>query len=88
MNSFVQKSEEVRPGTGPAGAIPAVRQINPAEAAGIEGFADFAPSWQNSHESVSRVPEHFVALGAFKKEKLTGYVHCSARGQFLSLIGT
>lgn len=71
---FVQKSAEVRPGTGPAGVLPAVRQINPSGASGIEGFADFAPSWQNSHESVSRVPEHFIALGAFEEEKLTGYI--------------
>lgn len=69
---FVQKSTEVRPGADQAGSRFSVRQIDPLAAAETEGFADFAPSWQNSYESISRVPDHFVALGAFEEETMLG----------------
>lgn len=69
---FVQKCGEVRPGEDQAGTRCSVRQIDPLAAASAEGFADFPPSWQNSFESVSRVPDHFVALGAFEEEILLG----------------
>jgi ribosomal protein S18 acetylase RimI-like enzyme len=36
-------------------------------------FWDFTPSWQNSFESIQRVREDFVILGAFEDKKLIGY---------------
>ncbi|MGE5349076.1 MAG: GNAT family N-acetyltransferase [Actinomycetota bacterium] len=72
FNYFVQKCSEVRPGEDQAGNRFSVRQNDPLAAAATEGFAAFAPSWQNSYESISRVPDHFVALGAFEEEKLLG----------------
>ncbi|MCU0459896.1 MAG: GNAT family N-acetyltransferase [Bacteroidales bacterium] len=72
FNYFVQKCSEVRPGEDQAGNRFSVRKIDPIAAAATEGFADFPPSWQNSFESISRVPDHFVALGAFEEEKLLG----------------
>ena len=73
FNYFVQKSAQLRPGTGTAGSGLSVREIDPVTAAGIEDFEDFPPSWQNSHESVCRVPDHFIALGAYEGEKMLGY---------------
>ncbi len=73
FNYFVQKSGEVQPGKSLNYPQLAVRQIDPVAAAAIEEFADFKPSWQNSHESISRVPDHFVALGAYDGERIIGY---------------
>ncbi|MDM8002795.1 MAG: GNAT family N-acetyltransferase [Bacteroidota bacterium] len=73
FNYFVQKSSDVRAEKVPAGSRWSVRQIDPVAAAGAEGFADFPPSWQNSCESISRVPDHFIALGAYEEEKMLGY---------------
>lgn len=39
----------------------------------IPGFWDFRPSWQNSLEAISRVPEDFICLGIFTAGKLIGY---------------
>jgi ribosomal protein S18 acetylase RimI-like enzyme len=73
FNYFVQKSAEVKAEANPAGSTLSVRKIDPVAAAGMEGFADFAPSWQNSLESVRRVPDHFIALGAYEGDKIVGY---------------
>lgn len=73
FNYFVQKSAEVLPGEDLAIPHLTVRQIDPVAAAAIDEFADFKPSWQNSFESVSRVPDHFIALGACDGEKILGY---------------
>lgn len=73
FNYFVQKSAEVLPGTGHEDSRWSVRQIDPLAAAAMDGFADFPPSWQNSRESVSRVPDHFAAMAAYEDEKMVGY---------------
>jgi len=39
----------------------------------ISSFWDFRPSWQNSPESITRSPEGFICLGAFRHEILIGY---------------
>jgi len=39
----------------------------------IKDFWDFLPSWQNSLESIKRVPNDFIYLGAFTDEKCIGY---------------
>lgn len=74
FNYFVQKSTGVIPGPDMDGTRVSVRQTDPVAAAATEEFADFAPSWQNSYESISRVPDHFVALGAYEEDKMLGYI--------------
>jgi len=73
FNYFVQRSSEVQPGKSRNYPQLTVRQTDPVATASTEEFADFKPSWQNSHESVSRVPDHFVALGAYEGERMLGY---------------
>jgi len=36
-------------------------------------LGDHAPSWQNSFESIERVPDDFVIAGAYKADELIGY---------------
>jgi len=74
FNYFVQRGAEVQPGQKPAATRYSVRQIDPVPAAATQGFADSSPSWQNSLESVSRVPDHFLSMGAFDGEKMAGYI--------------
>jgi len=39
----------------------------------VSDFWDFYPSWQNSFESIQRMNEDFISLGAFIEKKLRGY---------------
>jgi len=39
----------------------------------VSDFWDFYPSWQNSFESIQRINENFISLGAFVNRKLLGY---------------
>ncbi|HYD20377.1 MAG TPA: GNAT family N-acetyltransferase [Flavipsychrobacter sp.] len=39
----------------------------------MSSFWDFHPSWQNSFESLKRVPDDFVTIGAFHNGQLVGY---------------
>lgn len=45
--------------------------IDRLPAAGM--FHDFAPSWQNSHESIIRAGDTLIATGAFINGRLAGY---------------
>jgi len=74
FNYFRQDNEALRIVNGPP-AIPCeVKPIALNEFAGmVPHLWDFYPSWQNSFESINRVPKDFIYLGAFTDGKLTGY---------------
>jgi len=51
-------------------------QVKPIDLSNTEllkTFHDFNPSWQNSFEAISRKPDDFKILGAYKEQKLLGY---------------
>lgn len=50
-----------------------VRRIEIGNYASIPSFWDFAPSWQNSFESLKRASAEFVSLGVFAEKELVGY---------------
>ena len=51
-----------------------IRPLPLTELSNLSRFCDFEPSWQNSTASVLRKPEDFTFLGAFLKDKITGYI--------------
>jgi acetyltransferase, GNAT family protein len=72
FNCFVQKNEAVRNEV----LVPdhfTISQVRSGTSGTIPDFWDFAPSWQNSLESIRRVPEGLVGRGVFIDGKLAGY---------------
>lgn len=49
-----------------------IKEINIADYL-VSDFWDFCPSWQNSFEAISRVPDVFITLGIFAEDILLGY---------------
>jgi len=70
---FVQENSEINAEIKNIDPVYRVRQIDTEAAHSSDAFRDFYPSWQNSFESIQRVPDDFVTLGAFKGERLCGY---------------
>ncbi len=71
---FSVKNEEVcieakNPDTPPY----SIKPIAVDELGSASTFWDFYPSWQNSVESIQRVCEAFICLGAFAESTLVGY---------------
>jgi ribosomal protein S18 acetylase RimI-like enzyme len=50
-----------------------VKALELAEIIHLNRFFDFDPAWQNSFESVLRIPDEFKAVGAFAENQLVGY---------------
>lgn len=50
-----------------------IKEIGIENLNSVSSFWDFYPSWQNDMESVRRVSDGFVVLGAFAASKLVGY---------------
>ncbi len=73
FNYFIQKKEEIDREVKITDSCFSVRQMSIEKLHSVSHFWDFYPSWQNSLESVKRVPEDFIILGAFIEDKLTGY---------------
>ena len=73
FNYFVCKKEEIHPEIKPMDAVYSIRPIEIETLTSVSDFLDFHPSWQNSFESILRAPDHFISLGAFAENKLTGY---------------
>jgi len=73
FNYFMQRNEEVRNEIKKTGYNFQIRQIDINEHPSVADFWDFSPSWQNSMESINRMPENFISLGAFAGNNLTGY---------------
>lgn len=68
----IQKNDEVRIHSENSGALIKASEVRREELLSVQGFADFHPSWQNSMEAISRMPDKFTYLGAFKDDLLAG----------------
>lgn len=73
LNYFFNEAKEI-----PAeNKIPAIaieiREIGLDYKSEIQQFQDCAPAWQNSFESVERMPSYFKIIGAFYQNKIVGY---------------
>jgi ribosomal protein S18 acetylase RimI-like enzyme len=73
FNYFVQKNEKINAETKNIDPVYRVRQIDTELVVSLDAFRDFYPSWQNSFESIRRVPRDLITLGAYKVERLCGY---------------
>jgi len=71
FNYFIQKNEKINFELKPVPC--SIKPIDINEIHSFSAFCDFYPSWQNSFESIQRVAEDFVSLGAFLDNKLIGY---------------
>lgn len=72
FNYFRQKNEDIKNETSTPYFL-SIIPINIDQYDCIPAFWDFAPSWQNSFESIRRASKDFISLGAFIEEKLVGY---------------
>lgn len=73
FNYFVKNVEEISNKTK-NNAIPyLIKSIDLQDVIPVEGFRDFAPSWQNSFEALERAPDTFITLGAYDGDMLCGY---------------
>lgn len=74
FNYFQKPNEEIKSETESNNELCEIKPINLNElTAIISGFWDFPPSWQNSFESIKRVSDAFIYLGAFIDGKFVGY---------------
>ena len=73
FNYFVQVNENIHVGKGEVNIPCIIKQIQLNDIKLVNGFWDFYPSWQNSFDSINRVPEDFRLLGAYLQERLIGY---------------
>jgi ribosomal protein S18 acetylase RimI-like enzyme len=73
FNYFVQQRDEIKHGLRPVHAKYELKRIGLGLKEQMAGFHDFAPSWQNSFESIARRTSDFIMLGAFDGTTLVGY---------------
>lgn len=50
-----------------------VAEIGAGDISGARRYCDFAPSWQNSSDSIARAQSDMVCLGAFAGDAMVGY---------------
>lgn len=73
FNYFMQKNKDIDNKIKSSNMPFTIKQIDITKFNFISNFWDFYPSWQNSFESIERIPEDFVGLGVFAKDQLVGY---------------
>jgi ribosomal protein S18 acetylase RimI-like enzyme len=73
FNYFTQENNEIHNEIKKSGLPCSIEKINIENFTSISEFWDFYPSWQNSFESIQRVKDDFISLGAFYENRLTGY---------------
>ncbi len=73
FNYFVQHRDEIKHGLRPVQAKYELKRIGLELKGQMASFQDFAPSWQNSFESIARRTSDFIMLGAFDGTTLVGY---------------
>jgi len=73
FNYFVWNNEEINNEVKNIKIPCFIENIEIEKYPSVSDFWDFYPSWQNSFESIQRVSEDFITLGAFIEDKLAGY---------------
>lgn len=73
FNYFMQSNKDIHNNVKLSDNSFTIKQIDISKFCSIADFWDFHPSWQNSFESIQRVPEDFISFGAFVKDELVGY---------------
>lgn len=73
FNYFMQKNDKINNEIKSKWPHHSVQQVGIESLGSTSDFWDFYPSWQNNFEAISRKTDDFVILGAFTKERLTGY---------------
>jgi ribosomal protein S18 acetylase RimI-like enzyme len=73
FNYFMWKNEELKNEIKKIEVPCFIERIEIEKYSLVSDFWDFYPSWQNSFESIQRVSEDFISLGAFIDKKLVGY---------------
>jgi ribosomal protein S18 acetylase RimI-like enzyme len=73
FNYFIQHKDEIKHGLRLAQTKYELKRIDLDLKDQMINFQDFAPSWQNSFESVARSMSEFIMLGAFDDKSLVGY---------------
>ncbi len=87
LNCYRQPKAEVRfPAEDSAACT--VAPLDPARIAEAEAFDDFAPSWQNSLDSIRRAGGDLRAFGAFAGDELVGYGICDPASGDLTRLAT
>ena len=73
FNFFLQKQDLVKFELNNRNPEYKIREIDLSHSHTWSLFHDYVPSWQNSLESIERVPDTFKYLGAFYKDMLVAY---------------
>ena len=73
FNYFMWKNEDLKNEIKKIEIPCSIEKVEIEKYAFVSDFWDFYPSWQNSFESIQRIREDFVSLGAFTEGKLIGY---------------
>lgn len=73
LHYFRQQNRAVRLAGTVADPTLSVVRLDPAHVNTYRKFWDFTPSWQNSLESLTRVPDSFICLGVTCAGEVVGY---------------
>ncbi len=70
---FRKKNEEIQNTIKSDPVKCTIRSININDYHQVSAFWDFAPSWQNSLQSINRSLENFICTGVFIEDQIIGY---------------